>query len=118
MKNAIFAGSVVGILLQQVEYRLTVIEDETEVPLASGVTMEYYWPTVAVMVLAAIFVTAAVYLLNCNRYRMRLRELAPEGCDYKGWQLSRLKEAVSEAEIQKTEDIEDVDIDGITSQKE
>lgn len=116
MKNMIFTGPMVGILLQQVEYRLTVIEDETEVPLAAGATMEYYWPTVAVMVLVAISVMAAVYLLNCNRYRRRLQELAPEGYRYRGWQLKRLKEAVSEVEIQKTEDLEDFDVDVVTNQ--
>ena len=108
MKSAIYNVFLTGILSEQLNYRLTVIEDETQVPLAAGSAAEYFLPTIMVMLLVAVLVSAMIYLLQCNRYRMRLQELEPAGSVYNGWKLKRLKEAVSEAEMQKMEDMENI----------
>ena len=57
-----------------------------------------------VMVLLALAVLLAVYLIRCNGFRKRIRELDSEGTNYLGWSLSRLKETVAELEAKKVEE--------------
>lgn len=91
------------ISLMQVNYDLVVLEDE-RVPLAPSSGNNYFWPTVVVMVLLALAVLLAVYLIRCNGFRKRIRELDAEGTSYLGWSLSRLKETVAELEAKKVEE--------------
>lgn len=101
-KGATLMSILQTISLMQVNYDLVVLEDE-RVPLAPSGS-DYFWPTVVVMVLLALAVLLAVYLIRCNGFRKRIRELDSEGINYLGWSLSRLKETVAELEAKKVEE--------------
>ncbi|MGN0403523.1 MAG: hypothetical protein ACI4HQ_14865 [Acetatifactor sp.] len=104
MRNLLLTSLIGRILLTQEQYILTVIEDE-KVPLAEGIKMEFYGPTIAFMILTVILFMTAVYLLICNRYRKRIQKLDPDGTSYRGWRLKRLKETVLNVEMEKIEDM-------------
>lgn len=102
MKNIVSFSVLVGMLVQKAQYRLTVIEDE-EVPLAAGIKMEYFVPTIIAMVLTVLLIGVILYLLKCSKYRMQITGLDTEGTSYKGWKLSRLKETVKNLEAEKVD---------------
>ena len=84
---------------------VVLIQDE-EVPLASNVPTGgasfFLWTVVALLMMAAVVVTA-VYISQCMKYRKRYLEmLKQENADQKvpkiGWSLSTLKALVDETE--------------------
>lgn len=97
-------GIIVSFFAMNMEYQITKIEEE-KVPLAAAPVDEYYGITVAVMVAAALALTAVIYLFLCRNCRKRIRELRGEDKCYCGWNLWHLKETVSEMELQKAEKI-------------
>lgn len=96
--------------MSRLPYRLITIGEE-EVPLAAAPGREYYGLTVAVMLAALVILLTVFYIIFCGRYRRRIRELEPEGQRYQGWNLRRLKETIAEIEAEKTDNIEDLELD-------
>lgn len=95
--------SIVGnILLQNMSYSIIEVKEE-EVPLAPGLGDPYYYPMLAVMILLFCTVSMAVYLIICNGYRKRIKELDGENGGHLGWRLWRLRSMVNELELQKAE---------------
>lgn len=87
----------------QLNYSIVTLEDE-ETPLAAGPGTDYLWLTLAVMVLVAVCVILAIYLIRCSGYRKRIRELNTDGSAYLGWSFSKLKETVAELEAERVEE--------------
>lgn len=88
-------------------YSLEVIGEE-QVPLAGAPQTGYYLATISVMVLVAVALLLAIYLVRCWSYRRRIRELDPKGNAFCGWSVRRLKETIKELESMRiTENFED-----------
>lgn len=102
-KRFMWLTGLFGSILAEVNYRITVIEDE-QVPLAAG-GMKYFGATAGGMILTALLLMIAVYLLLCYKYRKRISELSDDNAVYRGWKLDRLKETVSELEMKRVEDL-------------
>lgn len=97
--------SIVGnILLQNISYSIIEVKEE-EVPLAPGLGAPYYYPMLAVMILLFCTVSMAVYLIICNGYRKRIKELDGENATHLGWRLWKLRSMVNELELQKAESL-------------
>ena len=103
MRRMILMSIAQGIMILSADYNLVVIEAE-EVPLAASSGSEYFWLTVVVMVLVAAVALLAIYLIRCNGYRKRIRELNPGGKSDQGWVLRKLKESIAELEAKKVEE--------------
>ena len=106
-KRFMWLTGLFGSVLAEADYRITVIEDE-QVPLAAG-GMKYFGATAGVMLLTALLLMIAVYLLLCYKYRERISELSDDNAVYRGWRLDRLKETVSEQEMKRVEDFSKID---------
>lgn len=89
--------------LRQVEYKLTTIEDET-VPLHAELKKEYFLMTLLTMFLLLIFFSVLFYLISCNKYRRRIRQLYSSKNVYRGWNYKKLKQAILELENQKLQE--------------
>lgn len=87
-------------------YSLIVIQDE-RIPLSRmpEVNAEYFGMIVGVMLLMIIASIVGLYLLNCCRYRQRIRQLKEDKTVYGGWNLRRLRETAMDMELQKAEQI-------------
>ena len=102
-KRFMWLTGLFGRLLADGNYRITVIEDE-QVPLAAG-GMNYFGATAGVLLLTALLLMIAVYLLLCYKYRKRISELSDDNAVYRGWKHDRQKESVSELEMKRVEDL-------------
>ncbi len=87
-------------------YTLTIIEDEP-VALAGGPAQDpglsvYYIGTVVVVMLVALVLGTALYLMECHKYQMRLlsicKDITHPGNIPNRWSLSKLKDQVREEE--------------------
>ena len=84
-------------------YRLVEIEDET-VPLAAAAGQESVFPLVEIMLMAVLVLGAAFYILECCRYKARIRELAAGDGTEKGWKLWSLKSRAREIELRRQDE--------------
>ena len=82
------------------DYQLIVIESE-KVPLAAGPGMadSNFWFTLAVMLAVVVLLSLWFYLTRCRGYRKRIMELDPGGGGYRGWNVRRLEQTVTELEL-------------------
>lgn len=92
--------------IQNLNYKLTVIEDE-DVPLSpvgSGGT-RFLPITLSLMVAIMLCTLVSIYYFRCRQYQKRILELDEDGMkSYSGWNLKKLKEAILEMEMEKVED--------------
>lgn len=84
----------------QQNYRLIVIEKE-KVPLAAdpNIAHNYFWLSLAVVLVIVAVVFLWVYVTNCQKYRKRIRLLDPGGGEYRGWNVRQLKRTVENLEL-------------------
>ena len=82
------------------DYQLIIIENE-RVPLAAGPGMAggSFWLTLAVMLAVIVLVFLCFYLMHCRSCRKRIKELDPEGREYRGWNVRKLEQTVTELEL-------------------
>lgn len=95
-----------GFALQNLSYKLTVIEDE-DVPLspeASGGT-RFLPITLSLMAAIIIGTLVSIYYFRCRQYQKRILELKEDGMkSYSGWNLKKLKETTLEIEMEMVDD--------------
>lgn len=116
--NRLAAGSMLWLLttstaaVQELNYRLTVIEEE--VPLADGSRMgsnRFFPITMAAMIVLFLGTLISLYYFRCRRYQQRIVELGGERkVSYSVWNLKRLKETTAEMEWQLAGEERDEDI--------
>lgn len=83
-------------------YQLIVIESESEqIPLAAGPVMaaNNFWLVLIVMFAVVVLLSVWFYLTRCRGYRKRIMELDPGGGGYRGWNVRRLEQTVTELEL-------------------
>ena len=95
-----------GFALQNLNYKLTVIEDE-DVPLSPGGTggTRFLPITLALMVAILTGTLISIYYFRCRQYQKRILELKEDGMkSYSGWNLKKLKEITLEIEMEMVDD--------------
>lgn len=96
---------VVGnILLQNAGYSIVQIEEE-ETPLYAGPGDPYYLLAITAMLLLLLTACLITYLVLCDRYRRRIRELDAQNHTHLGWKLWKLRGIANELELQKAESL-------------
>lgn len=95
-------NGIIAVVLSK-GYTLIQIQDE-QVPLGLFPQLENQYFGAAVGVVTAILLTGAcvVYLMACQRYRTRIRQLDRERKCYCGWHLRRLRETAEDLELEET----------------
>ena len=83
-------------------YRIVEIKDEGT-PLVPTVQNIYYEDALLGMIIAAILMMVAAYLIICSRYRNRIRQLSEN--EKVGWKLWILRRRMTELEYQKAESL-------------
>ena len=81
-------------------YQLIVIENDN-VLLAAGHGMADigFWLALAVALAIVALASVCFYLTRCRGYRKRIRELDLCGGEYRGWNVRRLEDTVTELEL-------------------
>ena len=107
MLNQLLAGmncTLATILLTAENYDLVILDDEN-VPMAAAPTgggMPTYIPYVILIAVILVLLAAAVYVTDCNKYRLRLNTLYKKAgvSTVQGFTLSKsmLKEKVNDME--------------------
>ena len=95
-----------GLALQNLNYKLTVIEDE-DVPLSAGGTGGTRFLPITLALMAAIIIgtIVSIYYFRCRQYQKRILELKEDGLEsYSGWNLKKLKETTLEVEMEMVDD--------------
>ncbi len=95
-------GGIAAVVLSK-GYTLIQIQDE-QVPLGLFPQVENQYFGVAVGVVTAMLLAGActVYLMACQRYRARIRQLDRERKCYCGWHLRHLRETAGDLELEET----------------
>lgn len=96
------------IAIQNLNYRLIVIEDES-VPLSSGDTGGTRFLPITLAIMAAILLgtLVTIYYYRCRYYQTRILNLKEDGMQpYSGWNLIKLKEVTLEIELEMVDDKE------------
>lgn len=95
-----------GFALQNLSYKLIVIEDE-DVPLspdAPGGT-RFFPLTLSLMAVIIVGTLVSIYYFRCRQYQKRISELSENNeSTYSGWNLKRLKETILELEMEKVDE--------------
>ena len=82
------------------DYQLIVIGNPKVLLTAgSGTVNGSFWLTLAVMLAVVIFIALWFYLTRCRSCRKRIRELNPGGRAYRGWNVRRLEQTVTELDL-------------------
>jgi len=97
-------AAVGTVFLNEISYSIVKIEEEA-IPLSSGPQDTYYFWAIVGMVMLIFLAALVTYLVQCERYRKRIRELNERGAKQPGWELWKLKEVVKELEMQKTDEL-------------
>ena len=100
IKGLCGSSETAAVFLQSVNYNITEIEEDP-VPLAAGVTNQFYLPTILGMAAVLIVLVAVTYWIGCRRYRKRIQELEDGKQCYCGWNFWKLRETTNELELQK-----------------
>ncbi len=93
----------IGIGILNAKYTLIEIEEE-KIPLAMSTqdVAGYFGTVIVVMACLLILCAIVIYVVSCYKYRVRIRQLQSEKV-HCGWNLMRLREAVTNMELQEAE---------------
>jgi hypothetical protein len=103
--------NLANIAAATIEYDLTVIQDDSQTPLAGAIPgiagQDIFKTMLIVLITAACACLVIMYIHTCRKYRKRIKELAGRYRDTEikdpGWNLTELRKQISDLECDISE---------------